>query len=150
MFYLPQAVLAWLAAIWLIDWRRWRELLVYGAVGGYTGLFQDHVGELLGLWRYHDVAPFDAHDKISLLIGASAAPLFAMFFVQRLKPGARPPWGWVGIVCAVSMVPELLGAQIGKISYGNGWSLGASIVAHVLVWLWFWVLYRLLSGSGSR
>lgn len=144
MFYLPQAVLAWICALHYIDWRRTRELLVYGLWGSFLAFLQDTVGGWAGLWEYQD-GFLESHHLISLVIACSAAPLMGMFFAQGLKPGAPPPWPRIAGVTAVSLIPEVLGLYTGHILHHNWWSMYASTVAYIPVWLSFWALHRWLT-----
>lgn len=145
MFYLPQAAATWLMAIWFVEWKRLRELLVYGFYASFLCALQDQLGLMHGLWEYRDTGPLNTHTEISILIGLSAAPLFGMYFVQGLKIGENIPWLRIAAVTGVAMVPETIGLYTGHIRHGSWWNYGLSIAAHVLLWLSFWGLHRWLS-----
>lgn len=141
LFYLPHAVGAWVAAIWLIDWRRFRELLIYGLWGAFICHVEDTVGFQFGLWEYRD-GPFWSPWLISLVICLSAAPLVGMWFVQGLQAGQALPWKRVLLVTFISMLPETTALLAARIQYGHGWTLFASVLAHIPTWLSFWLLHR--------
>lgn len=145
IFYLPQAAAIWIAAIWLIEWKRLRQLLVYGLYASFLCAVQDQLGLMHHLWEYRDSGPVNAHTEISILIGLSAAPLFGIYFVQGLKPGAPAPWLRIAAITGVAMIPETVGLYTGNIIYGNWWSYGWSVFAHVILWLSFWGLHRWLT-----
>ena len=147
MFYLPLSILAWIAAIWLIQWTRIRALLIYGLMGSFLALFQDHVGEMFQLWLYNDTGPVNTHDQISLLISVSAAPLLAMYFAQGLSKAERTPWRRIMLATIVAMVPELAALYLGRISYASGWNLWVSVGAHGGLWYGFWRLYQWMSAA---
>jgi len=142
VFYLPQAIAAWIAAIWVVDWRRIHELLIYGFFASLVCIVQDQLGLMHRLWQYRDTGPLDTHTEISILIGLSAAPLFGIYFAQGLRPGSRIPIGRIVGTTALAMVPETAGLFTGNITYGNWWSYGWSVVAHLLLWLGFYGLFR--------
>ena len=142
IFYLPQAAAAWLVAIWLIEWTRLRELLVYGLFASFLCAIQDQLGLMYHLWEYRDIGPINTHTEISILIGLSAAPLFGMYFVQGLKVGAPVPWFRMVVITGVALVPETIGLYTGHIVHGGWWNYGASVLAYVLIWLGFWGLHR--------
>jgi hypothetical protein len=146
MFFGSQAVMAWIAAIYLIEWHRFKELLIYGILGGYVALLQDQVGKMLGLWQYHDSGVLSRHHLISIVISLSAAPLFAIYFVQGINPDKHAPIPWVRIltITAVAMTPEVIGLYTGHVVYGGGWNIFFSIGAYLLLWLGFRALYRWL------
>lgn len=150
MFYLPQAILTWIVALWAIQWIRARELLVFGLYGAFLCAIQDQLGLMHHLWEYRDSGPLNTHTEISLLIGVSAAPLFGIYFTQGLKPGGRPPWWRILAITAVAMVPETIGLYIGRIFYGNWWSYGCSVVTHLLLWISFWALHRWMSTEPTQ
>jgi hypothetical protein len=144
VFYLPQAVLAWVVSMWLVDWRRLRELLVFGLWGVLLTEFQDTLGDLFRLWEYRDTGPLGSHHHVSTVIGVSAAPLMGMYFTQFLQPGKPPPWGLMARVTAISLVPEVIALYTGNILHHKWWSMGWSAAAYVPVWLSFWALHRWL------
>lgn|GEM_PF-4331575 len=144
MFYLPQAILTWAAAVYLIEWKRIRKLFVYGASAAFLCSVQDRFGLMYHLWEYRDTGPVDRHIEISILIGLSAAPLFGIYFVQGLRQGSQVPvWRIVGIT-AVALLPETIGLYTGRIVYGGWWNYGWSVLAHLLLWLGFCALHRWL------
>jgi hypothetical protein len=147
LFYLPQALATWLVAVLVIDWKRFRELLVYGLYGGFLCGVQDQLGLMNRLWEYKDTGPLNFHSEISILIGLSAAPLFSIYFIQGLKVGAGVPWMRIAAITTVAMVPETIGLYTGNIVYGNWWNYGCSVLAHVLLWLSFWGLHRWLTDN---
>lgn len=149
MFYLPQALLTWIVAIRIIQWRRTRELLIYGFYGAYLCAVQDKVGYIYQLWDYRDTGPLDSHVEISALIAVSAAPLFGIYFAQGLKPGGRPPWRRILIISTIAMVPETIGLYSGHIAYGPWWNWGLSVLAHLLIWFSFWALHRWLTSPST-
>lgn len=145
LFYLPQAAATWLVAIWFIEWRRLRELLVYAFCASFLCAVQDQLGLMHGLWEYSDTGPLNTHTEISILIGLSAAPLFGMYFVQGLKVGGGVPWLRIVAITSGAMVPETIGLYTGNIRHGSWWSYSLSVLAHAVLWLSFWGLHRWLT-----
>ncbi len=142
MYYLTLAALTWLAAIWVIDWKRWRELLIYGLWGALVAQVENELGESLGLWEYRDVGPIRSHDAISLLIALSAAPLFAMAFAQALKPGRPFPWLRSAFTTALAMLPEIVALYTRNIVHRGWWSTPVSVIAYLPTWFTIWLLHR--------
>lgn len=142
MFFLPLAVVVWVASYWVIDWRRARTLLPYAVFGMLVALAEDQLGYSRGWWAYRDSGPFASHSAISALIAVSAAPLFAMAFAQKLRPGGGPPWLRVTVYTAVSMLPELWADKTGHIAYRSGWGVWWSVFAYLPTWLGVWALHR--------
>lgn len=147
MYYLPLAAVTWFAAIWVIDWKRIRELLVYGLWGAMIAELENEIGGSLGLWQYRDVGPFRSHHAISLVIALSAAPLFAMAFAQDLKPGRPFPWLRGAFITAVAMMPEILALFTGNMTHRGWWSIPLSVFAYVPTWFSIWWIHRWLTRS---
>ncbi|HWH72560.1 MAG TPA: CBO0543 family protein [Candidatus Sulfotelmatobacter sp.] len=147
MFYLPQAVAVWVVAIWLIRWKRLRELLVFAFYASFLCAVQDQLGRLHGLWEYRDTGPIDTHTEISILIALSAAPLFGMHFVQELRPESGCPLRRIATVTTVAMIPETIGLFTENIIYGHWWNYGWSVAAHVVLWISFYGLHRWLTSG---
>jgi len=144
MFFLPQAVAAWIVSIWAIEWRRLRDLLPYGLLGHAMCSTEDYLGGRIGWWEYRDTGPFPSHVDVSTIISLSAAPLLAMYFVQGLGPGERVPWARIAGVTAFSLIPEAVGLLTGHVRHGNGWNFGISVLVYFLNWLVFLALHRWL------
>ncbi|HEY3364850.1 MAG TPA: CBO0543 family protein [Symbiobacteriaceae bacterium] len=142
MFYLLLAALVWLVSFRLIDWRRLRELLIYGFLGSLVSIVENELGLRFGLWEYRDTAPLNDHRLISLVICLSAAPLFAMAFAQALSTGARPPWLRIAVTTGVAMLPEIIGLYTGNLVYGIRWGLIVSTMAYLPTWLAVWGVHR--------
>lgn len=142
MFYLPLAVLTWIACRWFVDRRRLPEHLVYGLTGATLATVQDRLVLMYRLWEYRDVGPLDSHAEIALLISLSAAPIFALRFAQGLEPGAPLPWRRVLKFTAVSMLPEIVALYSGNIRYDHWWNAGWSVAAYIPIWTAIWALHR--------
>lgn len=147
MFYFVQACLAWMVAIWLIDWKRLRELIPFGLLGSLICAANDNVSlSLGGLWTYSDTRVFNTHPRISVLIALSGAPLMGMYYIQGMRADAPYPWRRILAFSAMAMIPETVGLYLGKIEYGGWWSYPLSILAYLLMWSGFWAFRRWLDG----
>ena len=147
MFYLPLAVLTWIVAPWVIERARLPGLLLYGLHGAVLATVQDRFVMFYHLWEYADVGPLDSHAEIALLISLSAAPLFAMRFVQGLSGSEGPPWRRMFKFTLVSMLPEVVGLLSDHIRYHNWWNVGWSVLAYAPIWLSLWALHRWMTRS---
>lgn len=145
VFYVPLAVITWLSAGWLVDRRRLPQLFVYGLFGAVLATLQDRLMAFHQFWEYRDLGPIAGHAEVALLISLSAAPLFAMRFVQALPPGAPVPWLRVARFTGVAMLPEMVGLLSGHVRYHNGWNLLWSVLAYVPIWTALWGLHRWLT-----
>lgn len=146
LFFLLQALAAWVAAIWLIDWKRMPELLVYGLWGAILSDVEDHIGFRLGLWEYRDTGPLGTHYDITILIiNTSAAFLVATYFAQGLRPRAPIPWLRIAGFTAFSLIPEVTAIQTGHMSSGHWWNSWVSVLAYIPTWVSIWWLHRWLT-----
>ncbi len=150
MFYGLHAVAAWVVAIWAIDWRRIRQLFVFGLWGHLLCDLQDNLGAVFGLWEYRDSGLFNTHIRASFIVGLSAAPLMGIFFAQGLKPGRPFPWGRMLLVTALSLLPEATALLTDHIRYHFWWNIGWSALAYGPVWLSFWGLHRWLFRAADQ
>ncbi|MGE5674800.1 MAG: CBO0543 family protein [Mycobacterium leprae] len=148
MFYIPQAIAVWIVSIWLIDWRRLRELLIYGLWGIAVSSVEGHLGYGLGLFQYQDTGWLSGHYDVStLVINLSAVPLFAIYFAQGLRPRAPVPWLRIAAFTAVSLVPEIVALRLGHMVYGRRWNLLHSVIAYIPTWVSIWALHRWLNNT---
>lgn len=142
MFYVPLALVTWVAAYWLLDRQRLQALLVYGLLGAALATVQDRLVMLYRLWEYADVGLVNTHAEIALLISLSAAPVFAMRFAQGLQAGAPFPWRRTLRYTWVAMLPEIVGLYSGNILYDHWWNAGWSVIAYLPIWSSIWALSR--------
>lgn len=143
--------MAWVAAVWLIEWNRLRSLITYAFLASFLCGLQDQLGLMHHLWEYRDSGPINTHTEISILIGLSAAPLFAMYFTQGLKAGSGFPAWRILSITAVAMVPETIALATGHIIYAGWWNYGCSVLAHALLWSGFAAFHTWLNANqGSK
>lgn len=143
MFFLPQALVGWIASVWLFDWKRFPQLFVYGLWGIVICHLEDQVGYRFGLWAYRDSGPFPTHHDISAIVFTLSAPfLMSIYFTQGLRPRAPIPWGRIAAFTAVSMIPEVIAVRTGHMVHGRWWGWSASVLAYIPTWLSIWWLHR--------
>lgn len=147
MFYLPLAIITLAVAPVVLDIRRLADLAVYGLLASVLATIHDRWVLLYHLWEYRDTGLVDNHTEIAMLISLSAAPVFAMRFVQGMTPAGGVPWRRMVKFTAISMLPELVGLYSGHIVYHQWWTASYSVLAYFPIWLTLWAFSRWWNGS---
>lgn len=145
MFYVPLALLTLAVVPLVLDRQRLSKLSVYGLLASVLATVHDRGVLVYRLWEYRDIGPVDGHAEIALIISLTAAPVFAIRFVQGLTPTNPVPWRRMAKFTAFCMLPELVGLYSGHMVYHQWWTAAHSVVAYFPIWLSLWAFHRWLN-----
>lgn len=128
MRYVIFLLLFWLAFLLLLDRRRWRELYPTFLFAGFACSLGDLLGTSYGLWTYHG---YPLPLKQDLLGRLGGYPVLATLFIQHRPAGWRARLGyWLAWAAAATLGEWLFFARPGLVTYGHGWSIYWSFLAH--------------------